>query len=370
MDELFDTLSEKNEFAKSNMLISAKYSSTLLDSKILALSLFELKHNADSLPEGETLSLVTSFSTKQLQKLVGRKGGSFYKQLNTTAQKMIGRSVGINDEENERFYYVNIIDDITYESGIFTIRYNKVIHNYLKMKKNFTMLDITIMMKFDSIYSFRLYELLKSKAVDENNIVLSSFKVYFNLAELKLSLGVINADLDKVKNILLASDENPDYEKAVALAPEKKFTSWSEFKRKVLDVAVKEINEKTDLLLIYTPISKGRGNKVYGIQFIVDQQPVVDKELPIFVPEDSEMLKKQEETFIAMAIQCVTEQIELDDLKLLAKEADYNPELFMKAYAASKRLPLEPFYLTDYLLETIREYKETTMTNIVDESTE
>lgn len=59
--------------------------------------------------------------------------------------------------------------------------------------------------------------LLWKKDIKTDNDV---FEIPFLLSELKLQIGVVNSNLDKVRNILNKS-KNPDYDYAVEASPEK-----------------------------------------------------------------------------------------------------------------------------------------------------
>jgi plasmid replication initiation protein len=57
--------------------------------------------------------------------------------------------------------------------------------------------------------------------------------------------------------------------------PDGVLTKWFDVKRKVLDQAVKEINELTDITVKYTPIKKGRS--VEEIQFNIFPKNEIEK---------------------------------------------------------------------------------------------
>ena len=70
---------------------------------------------------------------------------------------------------------------------------------------------------------------------------------------------------------------HPNYDKIVNdLDTEKKFESWYEFKRRVLEKAIKEINQTTELNISYAPIRTGRGGKTTAVRFYL-QRKVVEK---------------------------------------------------------------------------------------------
>ncbi|SEA11534.1 Protein involved in initiation of plasmid replication [Lachnospiraceae bacterium NK3A20] len=261
---------EINSFKKSNFLIGSKYKSSLLENKIMAISLA----NADKFETGQSdnESVYSVMKVSELRKTLGANPGSFYQQLNQVAKEMTGKSIGMSSEDSHTFSYVAVVISATCKDGVFTIEYNHALRDrLLQIKKNYSRLNLSIMLKFTSNYSFRLYELLKSKCYRTKGDLTrgSTYYIRFGLAELKLELGIVNAELSTVKKILNGS-ANPDFEKAVDTSPEKMFRTWSDFRRKVLDRAVTEINDISDMRVSYDTIKHGQGGKVCDVDFVVE----------------------------------------------------------------------------------------------------
>lgn len=257
---------ENSFYKKSNFLISAKYKSTLLENKLLAISLFRVREDDN----GDLLSEIT---TPEIRKILGKSNGSLFDQLKLCAKGFASRQISMYNKENNEFAIVNIIATASYQNGVFCIRYNKDIKNFLyNLQSNYTNLNVGVLMKFRSVYSFRLYELLKSKAYYPKNAQETGniFKITYSLAELKLELGAVNSNTTKVQKLLVG--KNPDFEKAVEVAEEKTFSRWSDFKAKVLEVAIKEINgmPETEMYITYDVGRKGVGGKIHEVYFTVE----------------------------------------------------------------------------------------------------
>ena len=123
------------------------------------------------------------------------------------------------------------------------------------------------MIKYDSVYSFRLAEMLHSEAYTPAGMKKrTSWQVEYNLAELKFKLGVANGELSAVKNILNNSN-SPDYEKALEVCSEKKYDKFCDLKKRCIVPAVEELNNKSDLDISYELKTGGKGGKVYSIIF-------------------------------------------------------------------------------------------------------
>ena len=108
----------------------------------------------------------------------------------------------------------------------------------LLLKENFTMYSLENALCFDSKYSMRIYEILKSYQYKKN--------VVFTIDELKYKLSI-----------------------------EDKYNRFNHFKTRVLDIAVKEINEYSDIIIDYNVLKKG--NKSFAIEFIIYNNDIGDK---------------------------------------------------------------------------------------------
>ncbi|MGN1023684.1 MAG: replication initiation protein, partial [Lachnospiraceae bacterium] len=150
--------SEINIYNKSNFLIGSKYKSSLLENKIMAISLA----NSDRFETGasENESVYSRMNVAELRKALGANSGSFYQQLNQVAKEMTGKSIGMSSEDSRTFRYVAVVISAECKDGVFTIEYNHALRNMLlQLKRNYSRLNLSIMLKFTSNYSFRLYEL-------------------------------------------------------------------------------------------------------------------------------------------------------------------------------------------------------------------
>lgn len=312
-------------YSKSNFLIGAKYKSTLLENQITALSLYKIYRNEYKEDKGR---MVCSIEASELRKLLHKNKGSFYSQLENTANNMASRTIGFSDPIKEEFVYISVIDRAEYIKGVFSVYFNADLKEYLlNLDKNFTILELPIMLKFKHGYSFRLYELLSSKLYLHKNTtkIENTYKINFNLSELKLEMGVVNANTDSVRRELNKS-KTPDYDKAVAKAEEKNFNSWYEFKRSVIEVAKKEINEKTNLNIEYDTIRSGRGGKVCGINFYVTKKGV-DEETIKENKKKLDMTDIEKFIFYSNVLKLFEEyNLTIDDIQPICVDADFNME--------------------------------------------
>ena len=311
-----------NEYPKSNLLISAKYRSTLLENRLLAVSLamsdqFIIEPNNDKAP------IVHSISVSELRKMFGANRGSFYQQLNQAAASMTGKTLGMTSADSKTFDYIAVVTRATCKDGIFTIEYNGALRNLISdIKKNFSRLSLDIMLSFTNCYAFRLYELLKSKCYQrKGEAERDSYNLKFSLSELKLEMGVINSGLDSVQKVL-RNQKVPDYDKAVEASPEKMFNNWGDFRRKVLEKAINEINSVSDLSVEFDVIKQGKGGKVHDVIFVVKKRKKVTE---IKSVKESSSLSDDEKLEKLFEIKNILgEEFSVGDAKTIAEKADYD----------------------------------------------
>lgn len=329
-----------NKYSKSNYLISAKYASSLLENKITAISLAKIQKK--EYVEDKNGRIVCNMTANELRKLLNANAGSFYSQLEPVAINMTSRTLGFSDPNKNGgvFDYISVVDRARYENGTFSIFYNSDVKEYLSdFKANFTVLELPIMLKFKNVYSFRLYELLSSKSYYRKGIPkelkTQVFNIEFNLSELKLDMGVVNAELDAVRKEL-NNKQAPNFDRAVEKSPEKKFNTWYEFKRSVLDLAIKEINEKTDMKVTFSPLKGGRGGKVYGVEFIVDLTGRNVDAIKDVISSKEKMTEDEKIDFI-IDVKCLLKGFPTKDVRAICKTSGYNFEKIEKAYELLKK---------------------------------
>ena len=141
------------------------------------------------------------------------------------AKELMNLKVAFIDYVNDRFRYSNIFTDMYYERGTFVFEWNtKFLPHILDLKNRYIINDLTVTANFKSSFSWVLYEHLKA--------LYGYWHKQFTKDEL---MGLFN--VGEVKS----------YQ-----------TNTSLFKTKVLDVAIEEINQYTELEIRYTEMKKGR----------------------------------------------------------------------------------------------------------------
>ncbi len=318
-------LPETNEIlSRSNQLILSRYSATLVENKIMALSFKRVKLNENGNP-------MVIFSTDELRQLTGAKGNGFYDQLKIAAAGLMNKRIYIEDEQKQSFSITNIIQKAEFREGQFTVIFTNESKSLLyNLKSNFTSMAIDTLFSFKTNHAYRLYEILKVHEfkIEKGN---RPIQIIYQLSDLKLQLNCVNTEEKKVNVELMKA--HPNFDKIVNdLDTEKKFKSWYEFKRGVLEKAIKEINEKTELYVSYDPIRTGRGGKTTAIRFYLQRKTNENENLLV----QSETSKRSE--MVDKVKELITDvKLSKKDCILILKAADNNLDKINTAYKLAKQ---------------------------------
>ncbi|MDE7205536.1 MAG: replication initiation protein [Lachnospiraceae bacterium] len=324
-------------YRKSNYLIKAKYKMSLTSEKLFAISLSRLRENFEN---GGKMSVTITKS--ELRKLLAKQDkdgnsviddGNIYRQLLEAANSLHLLAIYIQNDSKKHFHIENIYHTINYNDSDLYFEFNPNIRNYvIELKDNFTVLNLPTMLRFTRNYSYRLYEILKSKCYYPRYVPIEQrtdkFQFRLDLLELKFTIGVLDAKDEKV--IKLFNSENPTmdtYKKAYDILKKDdegktkdrkvKYDTWKDFKTRVLDPSVEEINEKTDIHVEYI-LGKGARGRVVDIEFHVD----LLKDIPVL--ELKKKTAEEIEDFLDDMRMIMPLVIKTKDLKAIAEASDYN----------------------------------------------
>lgn len=221
--ELIDLNDENKIVYQHNVITSGRYdySSCMLDILFMVLACLEK----------DTLEYV--LHTKDIELITGRQWN--YKQLREATESIGSRMFEIewiDDKDRKRvrqmwlFEYVEYIEG----SGAFKIKINETsIPYFFELKNNFTALQLKSTLSVTSKYAKRLYALsCQWRSIGNKR---------FEIIELKKMLGLI----DKKGN--------------------EQFTEITGFKKHVLEIAKKQINQESDIYFDYKLTKQGRSFK-------------------------------------------------------------------------------------------------------------
>ena len=224
---------------KANDLIQkSRFNMTLQQQKIILFLISQVSPFDEDFKEYE-------FSIQEFCRVCGItiSSGKNYQDVKRCIKDIADKSVWVNvngDEETllrwiEKPYINN-------KNGIVRIRLDEDMKPFLlQLKENFTRYELIYTLYFKSKYTIRLYELVKSIHYRE----LEEYRRVLSLEELRKALGG------------------------------ETYTEYRDFKRRVLDVAVNEINAHSDKQVSYTPIKKGRN--VVAIELCIQTKSILER---------------------------------------------------------------------------------------------
>lgn len=232
--------------AKQRILIAGNEGSTLLEYKILYLCMFEAakgKYNLDG-------NLFLRIRAAELMEKMNLTGGSAYRRIGDAAKSLEGRRFRIKHDNIKNVNYINAVLGAEYNDGILNLLLNhkafKAINGtFSDMDENF----LKIMMKWESVYSFSLFEFLNDECIYENSKKDTEIICRFNIMELYRCLG-----------IRIFSDTKPSI-------------AWADFNRKIFTKAIDEINMKSNMRIEYELERAGRGGKIQQVKLVLSLIP-------------------------------------------------------------------------------------------------
>lgn len=349
------------KYSKGNSLIAAKYKSTITENKLLNCAIASVKEGEID-AEG---SVVVKLSKNKLSKLMGWNAGTYFQNLDKTAEMLSGRTIGYSNPDTECFEYVPVITLAKYENNELTVRFAPELKDRLvQLTNNFTVLDLGIVTSFKSNYSLRLYEIIKSKAYipkGEEAANPDKIMIEMDVAELKFEMGTVNIEVGNVKKTLIETSRNsingtPDYNAALEKVKEQTNDDWRHFRR-ILDKAVKEINEKTELTVSFEPSAReGLGGKIKSLFFYIDKCKKTEDE-PEEEASAGDLKEYDEYDLMDQVMELASEiaRIKVSECGAIIKAAEYDLNRIKKAHEAAKQQKSFKSSYTAFMIWAIKE---------------
>ena len=311
------------EVKKSNYLISAKFSCSLLEVQLLTLGVQRAAHG----PDGR---ITASFSAKEIRSLLDKDYKDVYSQLKKTAIKLLDNKIIIEDADSKKFAAANIVSACKSENGNFSIAFTKESEDIvLSLKGGFTPMNVKLLTSFSSVLSFRLYEILKSKTWGSYKIADNLYSMNIDLSELRVTLGCLNIAHTEIA-AMMSGKESIDFDKVIEKGfkiaekdktfKKPKWNDFREFRRGVLDVAIPEINEKSDIIVNYDPIRQGKGGKVVGITFTIEPKVRKPERKVVEFRRDN----VTEDDILDEIFNMHDDRIRISEARAIAQAADYD----------------------------------------------
>lgn len=269
----------KELIVKHNKLIEANYKLTLQEQKLILTLAREITKEDNNFKK-------CVFTVEQLSEILDLEKKGYYSELKEITKSLISRVIQI--KEPDGLLQVSWLNSAKYydNKGIVELSFSNDLKPYLlQLGEHFTKLEFSQIVALNSIYAIRIYELCKQYEKIKERMI--------ELEELKRILGI---------------------------EKEKAYKLYGNIKLKILSVAEKEINEKTDISIKFEELKTGR--KVTAVKFLIsskEKQNNIEKEKEIEIIEEKEYSGAVRELFELLPEK---EQIEnrKNELEKLLKE--------------------------------------------------
>ena len=223
---------------KDNALIQASYTLDTVEQRLILLAIAEARETGHGITENSLLEVHASsyINTFNVEKHTA------YTVLRDASKSLFDRYVTYHDVNpktgKDRSFHCRWVDKIGYEpqSGIVFLRFTQdIVPLITRLEENFTKYELEQVSRLTSSYAIRLYELLiQWRSAGKTPI--------FDLAIFRQQLGV----------------------------EAQQYKTMSNFKTYVLDFALNQVNELTDITAKYEQHKKGRS--ISGFSFTFKQK--------------------------------------------------------------------------------------------------
>ena len=226
---------KKELIVKDNALINASYSLELTEQRIILLAILKARENKT--PHNQELivtaqSYITAFNVHR---------NTAYKTLKTACDNLFDRRFSYqrySDKGKVEQVKSRWVQSVVYAESDSYIKIkfaDEVLPLITMLEKHFTSYELQQVASLKSIHAIRLYELLiQYRTVG---------KLEISLSDLRLKLGIADG----------------------------KYPTMNNFKARVLDVGIQQINEHSDIIVKYEQVKTGRN--ITGFKFSFKQKP-------------------------------------------------------------------------------------------------
>jgi len=274
---------ENNLVVQSNSLIEASYKLKIGQQKFLRVMASMIKKDDEDLKKYR-------FKISDLMELFEVKDRSKYKEIPKQMKELMGNILNFNTYEKDISVPFLIYCEYEKLVGVLSVQFHpflKPFYLYLNKENPYTKYALKNILPLKSVYSIRIYELLKQYE----------------------KIGKRTVDIDELRTLF-------------QIAPTE-YTRYNDFKRFVILKAQKELPKKTDISFTFLEIKTCR--KVTSIKFHINQINKVHNEVAV-TTEDTELIKQ------VQAI-CHKHSITGSEAKCMLKDAKNNLDMIRECYS-------------------------------------
>lgn len=233
----------KELVVKDNALINASYNLDLVEQRLILLAIVEARESGRGISTNKPLVVHASSYINQFD--VARQ--TAYQALKNACKDLFARQFSYQEKREKGVANVTsrwvsqiaYIDDTATVEIIFS---PAIIPLITRLEEQFTSYELEQISSLNSAYAVRLYELLIAwRSTGKTPVI--------ELAEFRKKLGVLEAE----------------------------YSRMYDFKRYVLDPAIKNVNEHTDITIKVEQHKTGRSITGFSFKFKQKQQPKIEK---------------------------------------------------------------------------------------------
>lgn len=239
---------------RHNKLIEARYHLTVQEKRLVLWLLSEIQ-------PGDTELNIFRIGVSDFAKFVGIDGNKkIYEELAVITERLLNRTSfsiqDVDDRGKKTITHVKWIASVKYffGYGYVDIEISKQLLPYLfDLKREFTSLQLRHAVALSSFYAIRLYELLKQyESIRTRECTINELREYFGICE-------------------------------------GKYKFYKDLRTYTVDIAVREINEKTDILVSYE--EKKDGRRVGSLLFTIRRKTAAEDAAAEAPPADGERVQ-------------------------------------------------------------------------------
>lgn len=220
----------------NNMILHSASKLNLNELKLLRFIIMQTKQGDKELYQFEV-------DIKDMAKSLEMSAKTLYRELDTMSTHLMQEVIFIGDRVNDKWKKFHWVDVCEYDNGRITIKISDELKPFLVgLRGNFTRYRLSEILSLNSVYAIRIYEILNGY-MNENNLPHADVAIEVSIS------------IEEIRKVTDTTD---------------KFERYSSFKTKVIDTALKEINQKSMYHVTATPYKDGR--TIAGYDFLIESQ--------------------------------------------------------------------------------------------------
>lgn len=229
-------LNKENQVVMANDLIKSRSNLSLNEIKLLRLTIMQIVKEDNDFQSYQ-------ISILELAKLLDIPSTHLYSDVYDICKHLLQEVVEIGDgNPKHKWKIFQWCSSCSYNNGIISIRLHEDLKPYLiQLKGYYTQYVLEDIILLKTIYAIRIYELIREE--------MKGKKAY----------------ADKIATVSISEETIRK-----ATGTEDKYTKMSMFRTRVIDAALKEINEKLGYSISYIPLKCSR--KIIGFQFTIESK--------------------------------------------------------------------------------------------------